>query len=66
MRTILIILQTKKDCNIFILQSFFDPSGWRDSNSRPPAPHAGTLPTALHPDLGFTLSVAFYKKQAQM
>ena len=26
-------------------------SEWRDSNSRPPAPKAGALPTAQHPDL---------------
>ena len=25
-------------------------SEWRDSNSRPPAPKAGALPTAQHPD----------------
>lgn len=25
-------------------------SEWRDSNSRPPAPHADTLPTAPHPE----------------
>ena len=31
----------------------FEPqkwSEWRDSNSRHPAPKAGALPTALHPD----------------
>ena len=27
-------------------------SEWRDSNSRHPAPKAGALPTALHPDTG--------------
>ena len=26
-------------------------SEWRDSNSRPPAPKAGALPTAQHPDM---------------
>ncbi len=26
------------------------PSGWQDSNLRPPAPKAGILPTVLHPD----------------
>ncbi len=25
-------------------------SEWRDSNSRPPRPERGTLPTALHPE----------------
>ena len=28
-------------------------SEWRDSNSRPPAPKAGALPTALHPVIKF-------------
>jgi hypothetical protein len=28
-------------------------SGWRDSNTRPPGPKPGTLPTALHPEIFF-------------
>ena len=34
-------------------------SEWRDSNSRPPAPKAGALPTAQHPG-GYFVSIPFF------
>ena len=33
-----------------IFRIFFLKSGWQDLNLRPPAPKAGALPTAPHPD----------------
>ena len=39
-------------------------SEWRDSNSRHPAPKAGALPAALHPDIDFdknTKLMSLYK-----
>ena len=35
-------------------------SEWRDSNSRPPAPKAGALPTAQHPDMRNRETIILY------
>src|SRR5260370_42071180 len=34
------------------MPALISKSGWQDSNLRPPAPKAGALATALHPDTG--------------